>query len=126
MKIRRIPVPTEYDTVPGHRDIAERAFLKALHQEKARGLATGQPSPPPSTLGSPAARAHTRGQSFGQAFAPLSGAAYDRAVSYTRAIRSGAQEAERRDNEAREVAQNSNALRELGFRGRDDDDNDDF
>jgi hypothetical protein len=76
--------------------------LKALAQEKAR--AVQPPSPRASTLG-PAAMARSRGQSFGQAFAPINGAAYNQATDYMRAIRLGAQEAERRDNEAREIAQ---------------------
>jgi len=123
MRIRRIPVPAEYEHAPGHRDIAEAAFLKALRREKGRGPAV-QPAPRPegrAAIRPPASTPRAQGQSYGRAFAQISGADYDRASNYARAIRSGAREAQQRDTEARDMAQDPDALRALGFYGRDDD-----
>src|SRR6202043_54643 len=107
----------------GHRDIAEAAFLKALRREKGRGPAV-QPAPRPegrALIRPPASTLRAQGQSYGRAFAQISGVDYDRAVSFARAMRSGVQEARRRDHEARESAQDTDTLRSMGFQGRDAD-----
>jgi|HubBroStandDraft_6_1064221.scaffolds.fasta_scaffold1712016_2 hypothetical protein len=79
-------------------------------------------TPRRSNLGPAAPKLRTNGQATGAAFAQISGADYNRADNFATAVRSGVREAERRDYEDREAAQNATALRELGFQGRDDDD----
>jgi hypothetical protein len=74
----------------------------------------------------PPATARAQGQAAGAAFAQISRADSDQAASYARAIQRGVQEAEREDDEAREIAQNAGALRELGFPCRDAEDDHDF
>jgi len=116
-------MPCEYEGAPASRDIAEASFLRALRREKARGPAVRPPSSRrASTLGPPATTPRAQGQAAGAAFANINRADYDRAVAFSTAIRWGAREAQRRDNEAREMAQDPDYLRGLGFHGRDADD----
>ena len=118
MKIRPIRLACETDDVPARRAAAEALFLRVLARE-ARG------SPKPTHQPAPAT-ARAQGQAAGAAFAQISRADSDQAASYARAIQRGVQEAEREDDEAREIARNAGALRELGFPCRDAEDDHDF
>lgn len=122
MKIRPIRVVPENERFsPKTREAAERAFIRALEREKVGGPARAVTRPRASTLGPAGQPSRRQGQSFGAAFANINAADYDRAVTYARALDRGAREAQRREDGAREAAQDPDALRAMGFHGRDDD-----
>lgn len=103
--------PAEYHGHPNSRDIAEAYFLKALRRPRLVERRVGRLPLRHGFTAKPS------GAPLRKSTVPsMIGAATD-----ARAIRPGAQEAQRCDDEAREAAQDSTELRELGFDGRDAD-----